>query len=409
MSSRWFVFSCVAVLAFGAGANAAVIVTTNMNGADAEVREDDVNPAAAGNPAGAPPGTPLGTQRGAATELASRVKDSTAGTGDRSSAMYLKFDITDGNGVTDAVLGLADRTSLRLTTRNAAQLRWSRIHHRNPYYGTLPADDTNPDFVAFASDPDNYTRVKFNVLGLQNFAHPNYNWSENGAAASWNPVTSPVYGPEGSITWWNAPGISPDSRTTPVQDVGKFNWNSDMRWLGTATLEDPGLPLSVPPPYPSVAGAGSAALCVGCVALDFTDPDGRLHDLIEEARLAGQTHITLAVYMALDGFQNATGETAQVTPNDYLNFNYLVNPKEMDRNTGDAIPFQLNSDPNWDPNWADNNPAPGPTPTGPGPFHEASNVDGRFSPQLVFHVPEPSSLGLIVIGSLAVLGRRRRK
>jgi hypothetical protein len=252
--------------------------------------------------------------------------------------------------------------------------------------------------------------VKFNVLGLQNFAHPKYNWSESGVAASWNPITSPLYGPDGSITWWNAPGITPSSRTTPVQDVGSFqgNFNSDMRFLGQATLEDPGLPNPVPPPYPPTAGSGSAALCVGCVALNFKDVNGELHDLIEDARLAGQTHVTLAVYMSLDGFQNATGETAQVTPNNFLNFNYLVNPKEMDGNTSLAG-LQLNTDPTWDPNWADNTPPPGPTPTGPGPYSGASNDDGRFSPQLLFHIPEPSSFALIAIAAMATLGMRRRK
>jgi hypothetical protein len=304
----------------------------------------------------------------------------------------------------------------------------------------LPADDTNPEFVAFASDPENYSRIQMTVLGLQNFAHPNYNWSESGVANTWNPVTSPLFGPEGSITWYNAPGITPDSRTSLVQDPGKWNFNSDMRWLGNATIEDPGLPLSVPPPFPSVRGAGSAALCVGCVAIDFDDTDGRLHDLIEEAKLAGMTHVTLAVYMSNDGFQNATGETAQVTPNDMLNFNYLINPKEFDASTGATGQpgIQINDDPSYNPDWTDVLPAvdpdgPGPLVsgdgvadnglTGPGPNTQmlphpttmvptrygAQNDDGRFSPQLVFHIPEPASFVLIAIGSLAVLSVRRRK
>jgi hypothetical protein len=407
MKARWLLPGLAAVLVAAARVNAEYIVTTNMNGADAEVREDDINPST--NPAIAPVGTPLGTQRGASTELASRAKDSTSGSGDRSSAIYLKFDISDANGVTNALLGLANRTPLHLTTRNAAQLRWSRIHDRNPYYGTLPADDTNPDFVAFASDPDNYTRAKFNVYGLTNFAHPNYNWSESGIPAGWNPATSPTFGPTGSITWWNAPGITPDSRTTPAQQVGQYNFNSDMQLLGQATLEAPGLPAAVPPPYPSLPGAGSAALCVGCTAIEFDDTLGRLHDLIEAAKAAGQTHVTIALAFANNAFQNATGETAQVTPNNFLNFNYLFNPKEMDANTS-AAGLTLNADPNWDPNWSDNTPAPGPTPPGPGPYSGASNDDGRFSPQLVFYVPEPGSFALVVIGTMiaAATGRRRK-
>jgi hypothetical protein len=377
-----------------------------MNGADAEVREDDINPNT--NAALGPVGVPFGTQRGSNVELASRMKDSTANTGDRTSAMYLKFDISDANGVTNALLALQNRVPLQLTTRNAAQLRWNRIHHRNPYYGTLPADDTNPDFVAFASDPANYTQAKFNVYGLTNFAHPKYDWSESGVAASWNVVTSPTYGPDGSITWWNAPGITPDSRTTPAQDPGKYNFNSDLMLLGQATLEDPGLPTSVPPPYPSVAGAGSAALCVGCNAIDFQDSQGNLHDLITAARAAGQTHITLVVAFALNGHQNATGETTQVTPNDFLNFNYLFNPKEQDANTALAG-RQLANDPSWDANWGDNTPAPGPTPVGPGPYSGANNDNGFFSPKLVFFVPEPGSLVLIALGFAGVATVRRRK
>jgi hypothetical protein len=232
-----------------------------------------------------------------------------------------------------------------------------------------------------------------------------------------------------------------------------------MRWLGQATIEDPGLPFSVPPPFPSVRGAGSAALCVGCVAIDFKDTDGRLHDLIEDARAAGQTHVTLAVHLAMDGIVNfdppdpdgAGGplpdppriESVQVTPNDFLNFNYLVNPKEMDAATSgtDNQPGrQLNNDPTYNTDWTDVLPAvdpdgPGPLVsgdgtadnglTGPGPNTQilprinapftptrygAQNDDGRFSPQLVFFVPEPGSFLLVSLGTLAIaMTRGRRK
>jgi hypothetical protein len=431
---RLFIFSVCAgaVLIAAAASQAAYIVTTNMNGADAEVREDsgDAHAASAVNdPAwvgsGGPLFVPLGTNRGTNTELATRVKDSTSNSGDNSSVMYLKFDISDANGVTNALLSNLNRVKLVMTTRNSAQQRWNRIHGREPYRGTTPANDTNPDFVDFAEDPANYTRVKFNVYGLQNFSHLRYNWSESGVPATYNAANFPQYGPEGSITWYNAPGITPDNRNGTTQDQGKWNFNSDMRLLGQTTLKDPGLPDPVPDfvgDYPPTPGSGSAAHCVGCKAFDFTSTS--LKQLILDARAAGQTHITLAVHIANDAFRDSTGETAQVTPNDFLAFNYLFNPKEMDRDPNDAIPFQLNNDPSYNTDWTDvlpaDNDGDGPDVdgdgvadnmlTGPGPYHAASNADGRFSPQLVFFVPEPSSAILMVIGMLAatVTSRRRK-
>jgi hypothetical protein len=381
----WLAMAAALFASSTSNAEEGYIITTNMNGADVELREQDINPNT--DPFWGPVGAPRGVNRGTSTELATRARDSTANIRDHTSVMYLKFDISDANGVTDALLGLADRTPLRLTTRNAADLTWNRTHTLDPYYGSLPADDTNPEFVTFASDPANYTRVKFNIYGLTNFSHPNYNWSESGIAATWNPDTSPAYGPEGSITWYNSPGITPDSRLSSSQDPGKYNFNSDMEWLGTATLNSPGLPHAMPPPYPPLSGADSSALPVGGMAIQFLDADGKLHDLIEAARLAGQTHVTVAVAFALDTFENATGETAQTTPSDFLDFNYLVNPKEMDANP--FLPgLQLNDDPIWDPDWSDNAMMPDPTPVGPGPHSAANNDDGRFSPQLKFYISD---------------------
>jgi hypothetical protein len=394
-----------------------------MNGADAEVREDSGDVNINTNPVWGPIGAPQGVNRGTNTELATRAKDSTSGGGDNTSAMYLKFDITDANGITNALLAMQNRVKLQLTTRNSAQQRWNRVHAPRPYYGSLPADDTNPEFVAFRSDPANYERVKFNVYGLTNFAHPRYDWSENGVAATWNPATSPTYGPEGSITWYNAPGITPDNRLSGTQDQGKYNFDSDLTLLGRAILEDPGLPSAIPPPYPNIRGTGSAAHCVGCISFDFEDTDGNLHQLIEDARLAGQTHITLVVAFALDTFRNTSPETTQTTPNDMLAFNYLFNPKEMDGNTTLAG-RQLNTDPSYNADWTDVLPAvdpdgPGPLVsgdgvadnglTGPGPYSAANNDNGRFSPKLVFFVPEPSSFVLMVVGSLAAMATSRRR
>ena len=145
-----------------AGMAATISIPTNQNGgADAEVREEEINPNGSG--------VPQGTNRGSNMELASRIKDSTSNSGDRTSAMYLKFDIS---GLTQSDLDTNLGTTLHLSIRNAAQLRWSRIYDLNPYYGTLPADDTNPDFVAYKNNPANYTRAAFNVYGLTNFCAP---------------------------------------------------------------------------------------------------------------------------------------------------------------------------------------------------------------------------------------------
>jgi hypothetical protein len=370
VSRSWLALIALCVGAFfdfAATVHAAVIIPTNQNGADAEVREEEINPG--------PTGVPQGTNRGANVELATRFKDSTANSGDRSSAIYLKFDIS---GITQGDLDANAQAVLRMTVRNAAQLRWNRILGRNPYYGTLPADDTNPEFVEFVNNPANYTRSLFNVYGLTNFAHSNYNWAED------------------QITWYNAPGITPDSATTPLQDPGKYNFNSDMKLLGTFQLPD------APPPAPPATGSGSPYLAVG-QAVEFTDPNGLLHDLIQNAKNNGQDFLTLAVAYALNGHQNATGETIQTTPNDQLNFNYLFNPKEQDADSALAG-LQLQNDPNYDPDGPN-----GPLLPEPGPFSGANNDNGRFSPSLILRVPEPTSALLIATGVLTAIATLRRR
>jgi hypothetical protein len=364
-------FCMAALLLLGSKtiAIAAIMIPTNQNGgADAEVREEEITPNGSG--------VPQGTNRGSSTEIASRFKDSTTNSGDRSSAVYLKFDIS---GITQADLNTNEVAGLRLTVRNSAQLRWSRINDLKPYYGTLPADDTNPDFVAYKNDPSNYARAKFNVYGLTNLASPNYNWSES------------------AITWYNAPGITPDSANTPLQDPGKYNFNSDLSLLGSFSLPDP------PPPAPPATGSGSPYLHVG-QAIDFADTvNGPLHQLIQDAKNGGQNYVTLVVAFGLDGFQNATGETIQTTPNSFLNFNYLFNPKEQDADAATAG-LQLALDPSYDPDGPN-----GPLLAGPGPYSGANNDNGQFSPTLMLYVPEPASAILLTLGSLSLAGRVRRR
>src|SRR5262245_1886705 len=108
---RQFLLSCASIaltqLFWVSARGAPVFIPTNFGGgAEAEVREDadtDMRPNT--DPAWGPPGAPRGRNRGGLVgetaaiaggmELASRVKDTTANaTNDRSSAMYLKFNIS---------------------------------------------------------------------------------------------------------------------------------------------------------------------------------------------------------------------------------------------------------------------------------------------------------------------------
>jgi hypothetical protein len=317
---------------------AATVISTNLNGADAEVREEEINPCT--DPLMCIPGTPLGNNRGANTELATRLKDSTANSGDRSSAIYLKFDISS---ITQQELN-ANLARLRLHVRNANQIQAGR------------AVNTAPN----STDP---VAMTFNVYGLNNFALGN--WSES------------------ALTWYNAPGITPDSANTPAQDPGKYNFNSDLSLLGTFQ-------------YPTIPPQN--ALAVGS-PVDFADPNGSLKNLIQAAKNAGQSHLTLVVAHALDGFQATTEEltanpNAQVTPNNFLNFNYLFIPKELN---------PLNADTAWDADTT--NPD---NPLG-GPFSMADNSSGAFSPTLLL-VPEPASTVLVGLGiwTAMALARRRR-
>lgn len=452
-SRRLLIFaclSCAAIPCLLTDVKAAIFIPTNFGiGADAEVREDTdsdmrVNTDAAWGPVGAPRGRNRGGLVGESNaiaggmELATRIKDATANpTNDRTSAMYLKFDIS---GLTPADLITNQQVVLQLTVRNANNLSWSRIYDRNPYYGSLPADNTNPEFVAFTSNIANWTRIKFNVYGLKpepmgladprrfgdltpSLPVPNYNWIENPSAGgdpapeqgtaqpasldqtTWDATKSPLIGPIGPLTWYNAPGITPDSRTTPLQDPGKYNFNSDLELLGQMTMPDP-------PGAGPTTPDGSSRLPVG-LPIQFTSPE--LHTLIQRAMNEGRSTVTLVVAHALNGLSNTSPETLQTTPGNLLNFNYLVNPKEQDSDLALAG-NQLANDTGWDPDGA------GPlTPTGspyscfnhancgPNPVGLGNNNIGNFSPALLLRVPEPGTALLAGLGLLIATVSRRRK
>ena len=102
-----------------------------------------------------------------------------------------------------------------------------------------------------------------------------------------------------------------------------------------------------PPGAGPTSPDGTGRLPVG-LPIEFTDPNGALHQLIQRAKDNGRTHLTLVVAMALNGHQNTTLETLQTTPNNMLNFLYSVNPKEVDSDIATSG-FQLNNDIGWDP------------------------------------------------------------
>jgi hypothetical protein len=119
---------------------------------------------------------------------------------------------------------------------------------------------------------------------------------------------------------------------------------------------------------------------------DFTFPVGSpLHTAIAAAQLTGHQTVTVLTTLAHDF------DDVDVSP-DWLNFNYVFNPKERN---------PLTTDSGYDNDNTDANPA------GPGPHSAAENTAANpFAPQLVV-VPEPASLVLFGLCGVATLLRRR--
>jgi hypothetical protein len=329
----------VATATLACSAQAEILIPTNQNGADAEVRESET-----GTP------TPIypGVNRGTSFELATRLKDSTSNSGDRSSADYLKFDIS---GLTAADLTANPYAALRLRV-GAPNINGSRQIAPSP------------------ADPNQMVEMTFALRGLTNFALGN--WDEN------------------TITYYNAPGITPDATQAPNPvNPGEYDFNSDMPQLGTFKLPTVGV---------------QNHLAVGSPVYYTEAADGPLHQLILDALSAGQTSVTLVVHHGLDGFLAATGESPGTTPTSMLNFNYLFIPKDItviDNSTGDN---NLN-DTGYDADTTDPN-----NPLG-SPYLHASNATGVFSPTLILGttlVPEPSSVVLLVLGGMVAAATRRK-
>jgi hypothetical protein len=163
---------------------------------------------------------------------------------------------------------------------------------------------------------------------------------------------------ESTITYLNAPGITLDG------DVGTKDFNSDLTFLGTVAFPEIGSQNWLP-----VGGF-----------LEFRS--AAFDSFLADAIANGQSSITL-VSTVIHG-----GDAP--FPN-WLNFNYLFNPKEQ---------ITLNNDPNYD---ADTN-----NPNNPlgSPWSGADNSTGDFSPQILL-APEPASAAILGLLTLVALRHRR--
>jgi hypothetical protein len=295
---RWTAATLVLVAA-ALPAHAQWIPTNAGDGADAEVRES----------------LPL-LNRGTDTELASRVQDEAmppdSEASDRNSLIYVRFDLS-------AVAIPSDfETAFRLTYRN------------NNLAGNRIQDTVTPDPTV---------RTGLTIYGLDPLA----------AGADWD---------EATITYSNAPGLTPDG------DIGTRDVNSDLIHLGEVRFPAIGTQNWLP-----VGGA-----------LIFTS--AALDQFVRDALDGGATAVTLVAHTIHDG--SAPFAT-------WLNFNYLFNPKEQ---------TTLGLDPNYDADITD--PA---NPLG-SPWSGADNSAGDFSPSLLIQEARSSILEVPVAGTsgLAILG-----
>lgn len=356
--SRLIALAALAPAAMAAIANAQFAsIRTNAGGADAELREFQTTLGT-----GTLATTVIGTANGASTELATRGLDSVTidstqtppvitnpfPAGDRSSVGMVKFNISSLPNNSDTSFWTPEsKVQFRLHVRNANSITTGRL------FGPNPSDTTQEVSARFrfrALDPtkvygdDNASALnRTDRTGNAYVASQNkYNWDET------------------SVTFYNAPGITPhrvDSSTgNVVETLGLYDdFNSDVLPLGTLTLRD------------FLAPAATALVQGSAIIFD----DDSLKQLVFSAQNAGRSHITLMFNLDNDttSHQPTVGRNG-VTPNNFLNFNYLFVPKEL------------------------------------ATVGTASNAFGDFSPELRV-VPEPASIGLLM-GAAAMLVRRKR-
>lgn len=189
--------------------------------------------------------------------------------------------------------------------------------------------------------PNPAIRTGLAIYGLNNAALGN--WDEN------------------VITYLNAPGITFDG------DVGTKDFNSDLTFLGTVEFPEIGAQNWLP------------------VGDSLIFANANLDQFVGNAIGAGESTVTLVATIIHGG--------DAPLPN-WLNFNYLFNPKDQ---------TTLNSDPNYDSDTTDANNAPG------SPWSGADNSAGDFSPALLLQVPEPSTVVLCLLATAGLAAVRFRR
>ena len=251
-----------------------------------------------------------------------------------------KGDANDGSDRNSAIYVRIDLTDHVLPADGHTAFRMT---YRN--------NNLNGSRIQDTVTPNPQIRTGLAIYGLNNKALGNWNETE----------TSPGAGD--GITYATAPGITFDG------DVGTKDFNSDLMLLGTVAFPEIGNQSWLP-----VGGS-----------LIFADD--ALDSFVGNAISAGETSVTLVATVIHGGD----------TPfSNWINFNYLFNPKEQ---------TTLNDDPNYDSDTTDPN-----NPVG-SPWSGADNSAGDFSPALLLRVPEPGtiSLGLFAVAGLAVSRRRHNR
>ena len=409
MRVRWLLCGVAAAGICGSAiAGAPIVIPTNQNGADTEIREFAIIDNF---------GTTESTQQmGGSQELATRgIDTTTTATGDRSSVMYMKFDIS----------GLPNHQSNPGFW--ADYNVFFRGYVRNTNLGTGRIEDRQRAGVDL--DPSEYERIRFNVLGLEPgvgryldddpnqanrvdrsgnaFASPHYkyNWDE-GVGTGANNINS-------GITYVSAPGITPFCMAagtcgdaygdTDPDNIHKTlgvydDFNSDSRFLGEWSW-----------PLPEEVYPGSNRYPVG-MPLEYRDANGNMKQLIFDAQDEGRSHITLMLHLAIPLATEAAGGI--FTTADFLNFNYLFIPKEMTTLNNDNA-FAWDRD-GTGVNVVTGSPYSCNGSTGAGLTNcpgmtQGDNSLGAFSPQLIVRIPEPASVLMLAFGSLALAAIRRRK